>query len=72
MFTPKDRDTLALALDLMEWAKEEIDRVLNRHTRDCTAQMISFALGAKQDIDNAELEADRFGRYLGWQGGHTS
>ena len=66
MFTESDHQALALATDLMEWASELVAEVMTRRTLDLNTQAMSFMLGARDHVTQAEREIAMGERYLGW------
>lgn len=69
MYGPADHDDLVLAHDLMAWASELVNSVLERNRLDTPLQAISLLSGAKQDADHSAREIDMAERYMGWKGG---
>lgn len=69
MFTPADHEDLLLAHDLMGWASELVNTVMERHRMDVNAQTISFMTGAREDLAHAEREVEMAERYMGWSRG---
>lgn len=67
MRTARDHADLELAHDLMRWASELINGVLERNRIGTPLQAISFLSGAKQDVDLADRETGMAERYLGWR-----
>lgn len=69
MFTVKDHADLLLATDLMSWASELINGVMDRHPHDLTMQVVSFLCEAKRDADLGEKAVDMADRYMEWKEG---
>lgn len=69
MYTQQDHDALSLAHDLMAWASELVNGVLERNRLGTPLQAISLLSGAKQDADHSAREIDMAERYMGWQEG---
>jgi len=61
-----DHDQLQLAADLMAWASEILNGLLERHRKDYPLQMLAFLNGAKRDADLGKQEAEMGDRYMGW------
>lgn len=72
MYGPADHDDLELAHDLMAWASELVNSVLERNRLDTPLQAISLLSGAKQDADHSIREIDMAERYMGWREGKTA
>lgn len=68
MYGIVDHQDLELAHDLLHWASELINGVLERNRIGTSIQALSLLAGAKQDVDNADREATVAERYLQWKG----
>lgn len=66
MFTPADHQDLILAIDLMSWASELVNGVMERRRLDLTMQAISLLSEAKRDADLGERAAGMADRYMNW------
>lgn len=67
MFTVKDHADLLLATDLMSWASELINGVMDRHPHDLTMQVVSFLCEAKRDADLGIQQTGMADKYVQWQ-----
>jgi hypothetical protein len=69
MYSAADHADLELAHDLMHWASELINGVLERSRIGTPMQALAFLSGAKADVDNADREATMAERYMQWKNG---
>jgi len=72
MFTAEDHAQLELAMDLMHWAAEVINGVMERRRKDLTMQAISFLSEAKRDADLGEREVRMADKYLNYKQGEVA
>ena len=65
MFTRQDHDELLLATDLMSWASQLINGVMDRRRLDLNSQAILCLCEAKHDADLGARQTGMADKYLG-------
>ncbi len=68
MYSDRDHADFQLAHDLLHWAAELINGVMERRRLESTMQEISLLSGAKRDADVADKELRMAERYMNWKG----
>ena len=71
-YTNQDHQDLELAHDLLHWASELVNGVMERNRTDLTMQMVSFLCEAKRDADLGEREITMAEKYMQWSGASTA
>lgn len=69
MYTTEDHEALTLAHDLLHWASELVNGVMERNRQALTMQMVSFLSEAKRDADLGERAVEMSERYMDWKDG---
>lgn len=69
MYTTEDHEALTLAHDLLHWASELVNGVMERNRLALTLQMVSFLSEAKRDADLGDQQLNMAERYMDWKEG---
>ncbi len=67
-YAARDHADFQLAHDLLHWAAELINGVMERRRLESTMQEISLLSGAKRDADVADQELRMAEKYMEWRG----